>query len=175
LKNYIIRIYRFDENKHRGIVGVVEEVGVKEKKAFTNYDELWEILRSVKDELKKTEKSEIHFSRKHDIERRNEMRIKKEIPFVFIYDKRKFHASTINYSKNGLGIKISKEIALPVGDTVSLQARDSSAEAQVMWVDKESVPSATMAGLKIVGGTLNIKGIKTSEQFVIRRGSKVVH
>jgi hypothetical protein len=27
-------------------VGVVEEVGAKGKKAFTNYDELWEILSS---------------------------------------------------------------------------------------------------------------------------------
>jgi len=25
-------------------VGVVEEIGTKGKKAFTNYDELWEIL-----------------------------------------------------------------------------------------------------------------------------------
>jgi hypothetical protein len=29
-------------------VGVVEEVGVKGKKAFTNYDELWDILISSK-------------------------------------------------------------------------------------------------------------------------------
>jgi len=29
-------------------VGVVEEVGVKGKKAFTNYDELWDILLSSK-------------------------------------------------------------------------------------------------------------------------------
>jgi len=29
-------------------VGVVEEVGIKEKKAFTNYDELWDILNFPK-------------------------------------------------------------------------------------------------------------------------------
>jgi hypothetical protein len=29
-------------------VGVVEEVGVKGKKAFSNYDELWDILISSK-------------------------------------------------------------------------------------------------------------------------------
>ncbi|MDH5604969.1 MAG: hypothetical protein OEY51_13555 [Cyclobacteriaceae bacterium] len=56
MKSYVIRIYRCDENKPRNLVGVVEEVGVKEKKAFTNIDELWEILRYVKDEPKKTEK-----------------------------------------------------------------------------------------------------------------------
>ena len=44
--NYVVRIYRFDKNNPRHLVGVVEEVGVKGKKAFTNYDELWEILIS---------------------------------------------------------------------------------------------------------------------------------
>jgi hypothetical protein len=32
----------------RGLVGVVEEVGVKVKKEFTNLDELWEILSPSK-------------------------------------------------------------------------------------------------------------------------------
>jgi hypothetical protein len=44
--NYIVRIYRFDTNNPRHLVGVVEEVGIKGKKAFTNYDELWDILVS---------------------------------------------------------------------------------------------------------------------------------
>jgi hypothetical protein len=30
------------------LVGVVEEVGIKGKKAFNTYDELWEILNSRK-------------------------------------------------------------------------------------------------------------------------------
>jgi len=46
--NYIVRIYRFDKKKPHHLVGVVEEVGVRGKKAFTNYDELWEILISSK-------------------------------------------------------------------------------------------------------------------------------
>jgi hypothetical protein len=46
--NYIVRIYRFKENNPRHLVGVVEEVGVKGKKAFTNYDELWDILNLPK-------------------------------------------------------------------------------------------------------------------------------
>ena len=48
LANYIVRIYRLDKKSPRHLVGVVEEVGVKGKKAFTNYDELWEILISSK-------------------------------------------------------------------------------------------------------------------------------
>jgi len=43
----IIRIYRFKEDNPRHLVGVVQEVGAKGKKAFTNYDELWEILNAA--------------------------------------------------------------------------------------------------------------------------------
>lgn len=51
---YIIRIYRFEKDKPRSFVGVVEEVGKKGKKAFHTYDELWEILNSGgKEESKK--------------------------------------------------------------------------------------------------------------------------
>jgi hypothetical protein len=46
--NYIVRIYRFEKDKPKSLVGVVEEVGVEGKKAFTNYDELWDILISSK-------------------------------------------------------------------------------------------------------------------------------
>ena len=57
LANYVVRIYRFDRKKPRRIVGFVEEVGGKGKKAFTNYDELWEILSSSKS-IKHQEKKE---------------------------------------------------------------------------------------------------------------------
>ena len=43
-KTYIIRVYRFTRNNPRRLVGVVEEAGKKGKKAFTGYQELWEIL-----------------------------------------------------------------------------------------------------------------------------------
>jgi hypothetical protein len=46
--SYIVRIYRFQKNKPHTLLGVVEEVGKKGKKAFTHYDELWEILNSAK-------------------------------------------------------------------------------------------------------------------------------
>lgn len=44
VENYIIRIYRQDRKKPRLLVGTIEEVGQEGKKAFTNYDELWDIL-----------------------------------------------------------------------------------------------------------------------------------
>ena len=51
--DYIVRIYRFDKKNPRHLVGVVEEIGVTGKKAFTNYDELWDILISSKSIIQK--------------------------------------------------------------------------------------------------------------------------
>ncbi|MEW6377580.1 MAG: hypothetical protein AB1502_17555 [Thermodesulfobacteriota bacterium] len=64
--NYVVRIYRFDENNPRQLVGVVEEVGIKGKKAFTNYDELWDILissRSIR-QRQKQKRKEVTISKK---------------------------------------------------------------------------------------------------------------
>ncbi len=44
MNSYVVRIYRRTNNNPRLLVGVVEEVGVKEKKAFHNLYELWDIL-----------------------------------------------------------------------------------------------------------------------------------
>jgi hypothetical protein len=51
--NYIIRIYHFEKDKPRSLVGLVEEVGTKGKKAFNTYDELWEILNTPEQDLRK--------------------------------------------------------------------------------------------------------------------------
>jgi len=48
LKDYLIRIHRREKNDPRILVGVVEEVGVEGNKAFSNLDELWEILNPNK-------------------------------------------------------------------------------------------------------------------------------
>jgi len=55
--NYIIRIYRQEKNNPEKLVGVLEKVGEGNKKsnlratarrqAFTNIDELWEILNAT--------------------------------------------------------------------------------------------------------------------------------
>jgi len=52
--HYIIRIYRFEKDKPRSLVGLVEEVGKKGKKGFHTYDELWEILNQPRRELSDT-------------------------------------------------------------------------------------------------------------------------
>ena len=56
--NYVVRIYRFKKDNPHTLIGVVEEVGVKGKKAFTNYDELWDIIVSSKEMTRDRKKSE---------------------------------------------------------------------------------------------------------------------
>jgi hypothetical protein len=48
MNSYLVRIYRKAENNPRMLVGVVEEPEVKEKKAFHNLHELWDILNPIK-------------------------------------------------------------------------------------------------------------------------------
>jgi hypothetical protein len=46
VKTYILRIYRYKKGKPHNLVGLVEEVGAKGSRGFTNFEELWEILNS---------------------------------------------------------------------------------------------------------------------------------
>ena len=48
LNTYIVRVYRKKNGVHQSLVGVVEEVGKKEKRAFSNLDDLWDILKPHK-------------------------------------------------------------------------------------------------------------------------------
>ena len=50
MNSFLVRIYRKAENNPHMLVGVVEEPGVKEKKAFSNLYELWDILNPIKKE-----------------------------------------------------------------------------------------------------------------------------
>jgi len=40
-RDYIVRIYRFEKDKPRSLVGLVEEVGKRGKRGFNSFDELW--------------------------------------------------------------------------------------------------------------------------------------
>lgn len=57
-QNYILRIYRLSQKKPHRLVGLLEEVGVKEKKGFTGIQDLWEILSHPKGDLIKSERRE---------------------------------------------------------------------------------------------------------------------
>jgi hypothetical protein len=45
-ESYIIRVYRREEENARDLVGMVEIVETQEKRPFSNFDELREILKS---------------------------------------------------------------------------------------------------------------------------------
>ena len=49
MNSYLVRIYRKAEDNPHLLVGVVEESGIKEKKAFHNLYELWDILNPTKE------------------------------------------------------------------------------------------------------------------------------
>ena len=51
--SYLVRVYRFKKDKPWSLVGLVEETGTKGRRAFTNYDELWEILNNPQKERPK--------------------------------------------------------------------------------------------------------------------------
>jgi hypothetical protein len=46
MKTYIVRIYRFEEQRPLNLVGVLEEVGVEGRKAFSNFGELSNLLKA---------------------------------------------------------------------------------------------------------------------------------
>lgn len=48
IATYIVRLYRFKRNRPHSLMGVAEEVGIKGRKAFSNYDDLWDILNASK-------------------------------------------------------------------------------------------------------------------------------
>jgi hypothetical protein len=59
LPKNVVRVYRQEKSNPRKLVGVVEEVGVKGKRAFTNVDDLWEILCAPKGDSRGKQKSQI--------------------------------------------------------------------------------------------------------------------
>lgn len=44
MQSYIVRIYRSEKEDPRTLIGTVEKVGRSGRNAFTNIDEMWEIL-----------------------------------------------------------------------------------------------------------------------------------
>lgn len=48
VESYVVRIYRRDKENPENIAGMIEIVGIDEKKAFRNAEELCSILNAVK-------------------------------------------------------------------------------------------------------------------------------
>jgi hypothetical protein len=52
-RDFIVRIYRETDTRRRLVVGVVEVVGGRGKRAFHSLDELWDILNDRVDDRQK--------------------------------------------------------------------------------------------------------------------------
>jgi len=98
----------------------------------------------------------ILFSGRHGSEKRREIRIRNEIPFVFSYNGRLFEASTINISQSGLSIKIFGRSPCPVGDIADLNVNGSMMRVQVTWMSNGPETFAAVVGLKILDGGMNL-------------------
>jgi hypothetical protein len=68
LETHVVRIYRYERNNPRKLVGIVETIGEESevKKAFTNLDELWAIINPSKGKPIGDEKGEIGKQRRGD-------------------------------------------------------------------------------------------------------------
>lgn len=158
MQSYIIRVYRGDKKHPQDLVGIVEEVGIKEKKAFANFDELWDILISIKNKSRHSKQNK-RLLCNHD-EKRSEARMNKQIPCVVICNKQKINAETFNCSENGIGITIPVKIPFAIGEKLNCRIQNSELKAELKWADQKSERSVTFAGLEIVDGKLNIRDVK---------------
>lgn len=46
MDSFIVRIYRYERDQLHRLLGTIEHVGMDGRKAFTNLDELWEVLNA---------------------------------------------------------------------------------------------------------------------------------
>ena len=77
---------------------------------------------------------------------RREERIKREIPFYFLYQEQRFAASTTDLSENGLGVQFFGTPAVEVGNIIDLSIEDHQLRAKVIWM--KTLNDKALAGLK---------------------------
>ena len=161
MKSYIVRIYRGERGDPQSLVGIVEEVGMEGKTAFTNFEELCDIFNSIKNKPNQlTDGGDPIVRYEYESEKRSEVRTKKEIPFAFIHKGRNLSASTVDVCKNGFCIEIPERTPLTIGDVMDSKIGHLGVKAEVRWFDHKADPSLTRAGFQIMDGKLNIKGLK---------------
>jgi hypothetical protein len=86
------------------------------------------------------------FSGKYGIEKREEKRTRREIPFIFPYKGQNLEARTVNFSDRGLGIEIFGAPPLARDDVIELTVGDLQIKATIMWVER--LPDKVLSGLK---------------------------
>ncbi|MGB9715673.1 MAG: PilZ domain-containing protein [Thermodesulfovibrionales bacterium] len=85
------------------------------------------------------------FSGKYGPDRRTELRVEREVPFIFSFRGQDFKANTIDFSEKGIGIKIHGKTSVTIGDVLSFTVEDRKITAKVTWVKR--VNDNSLAGL----------------------------
>jgi len=86
------------------------------------------------------------FSGKYGVEKREEKRIKRKIPFSFRYEGQDLQASTMDFSDRGLGIEIFGVPPFAQDDVIELTIGDLKIKATIIWMERLS--NKLLAGLK---------------------------
>ena len=66
MESYVVRIYRMEEDNPRRLLGIVEKVGIGERKIFSNLNELWSILNPKKRAAHQAEKQKLRGKKAKD-------------------------------------------------------------------------------------------------------------
>jgi PilZ domain len=161
LETYVVRIYRYEKKSPHRIVGILEEVGPgRKRRAFTSCDELWSVLKSIRNKTRESKKCEVSFVASDDIERRNDVRSKTRIQAFFPFRGQNMKAHIMNISKKGIGIMIAEKLALSVGKVVDFHVKNRAIRAKVRWVDHDSNSSTTRVGLRTIDHALSLKELR---------------
>lgn len=78
----------------------------------------------------------VRFSGRYGSDRRHAERVKKETACVLNCQGQYLKAESIDFSKEGLGIKIFAKTPVAVGETIELSTGDLQIKAKIMWVNE---------------------------------------
>ncbi len=88
----------------------------------------------------------VRFSGRHGSDRRHAERVKKETSCVLNCQGQNLEAESIDFSKEGLGIKIFAKTPVAVGETIELSTSELQIKAKIMWVN--DLVDKSLVGLK---------------------------
>ena len=91
----------------------------------------------------------ILFSGKFGVEKRNEYRIRKEIPVSFSKEGKPLEADILNCSGKGFGLQIAGFPSISEGDEVDCTVGAANVKAEVKWFSASPDSAHSFAGLQM--------------------------
>jgi hypothetical protein len=78
----------------------------------------------------------VRFSGRYGSDRRHAQRVKQETSCVLNCQGQNLEAESIDFSKEGLGIKIFAKTPVAVGETIEVSTSDLRIKAKIVWVNE---------------------------------------